>query len=199
MTHLREHWEGEPLAGKYTLEEWIAGDESMGFFQASMASEGRAVIKLVPQTAGNGAAPLDLWHRIRQLRHRNLIELLDFGDAEHCGESVFYAVFEPPDETLTSALSQLPLNSKESREVLDAALDALRYLHAQGLVLGTLDSDHIVAVGDQIKLSTHVLRNAEASTAYREDVRLLGELWQQALMLASPRSEELAAHAADPN
>jgi hypothetical protein len=199
MTHLREHWEGVSLAENYTLEAWLAGDESTALFQTSKAPEGRALVKLVPQTTGDGAALLDLWHRTRQLRHPNLIQLLDFGSAEHCGEIVYYAVFESPDETLASALSRATLNSQESREVLDAVLDALRYLHAQGLVLGALDADHIVAVGDRIKLSTDAIREAETSAAYREDVRLLGDLWQQALMPASPRSEEIAAHAADRN
>ena len=54
-------------------------------------------------------------------------------------------------------------------------------------------------MGDRIKLSTDGLRDAAASAAYRKDVRLLGNLWQQALMSASPKSSEIAAHAADPN
>jgi hypothetical protein len=199
MTHLRERWEGASLDGKYTLQEWLAGDESTAFFQASIEPEGRAVVKLVPQTAGDGAALLELWYRIRQLRHPNLSELLDFGRAEHSGETAFYAAYESPDETLATALERSPLDSQESREVLDAVLDALRYLHAQGLVIGVLGAEHIVAVGDRIKLATHAVREAETSADYREDVRLFGELWHEALMPASPRSEELAAHAADPN
>ncbi len=159
----------------------------------------RAVVKLVPEAAVEGAPPLDLWHRIRQLRHPNLVDLLAFGRADHEGQIVFYAVFESPDETLASALSRSPLDPQESREVLDSVLDALRYLHAQGLVIGVLDADHVVAVGDRIKLSTGALRYADTSSAYREDVRLLGRLWQQHLMKASPKSASLAAHAADPN
>ena len=54
-------------------------------------------------------------------------------------------------------------------------------------------------MGERIKLSTDSLRDAAASSAYRKDVRLLGNLWQQALMSASPKSSEIAAHAADPN
>jgi hypothetical protein len=200
MTHLREHWEGVSLSGDYTLEQWLGGDDRAAFFQTSVATDGRrAVVKLIPEAAADGAAPLDLWHRTRQLRHPNLVELLDCGRADHGGEMAIYAVFESPDETLASALSRSPLNQVESREVLDSVINALRYLHAQGLVLGALDADHIVAVGDRIKLSTDALREADTSSAYREDVRLLGDLWQQALMPASPKSAEIAAHSADPN
>ncbi len=200
MTHLREHWEGVSLAGNYTLEQSLGGDDDAAFFQTSPDTDGhRAVVKLVPEAAVAGAPPLDLWHRIRQLRHPNLVDLLAFGRADHEGQIVFYAVFESPDETLASALRRSPLDPQEAREVLDSVLDALRYLHAQGLVVGVLDADHILAIGDRIKLSTAALRYADTSSAYREDVRLLGRLWQQHLMTASPKSASLAAHAADPN
>jgi hypothetical protein len=200
MTHLREHWEGVSLSGDYTLEQWLGGDDRAAFFRTAPAPDGRrAVVKLVPEAVVDSTATLDLWHRTRQLRHPNLIELLDCGRADHGGEIVLYAVFESPDDTLAAALSQSPLNPQESREVLDAVLDALRYLHAQGLVLGALDPDHIVAVGDRIKVSTGAIRDANTSAAYRKDVRLLGELWLQALMPASPKSSEIAAHASDPN
>jgi hypothetical protein len=178
----------------------LGGDDTAAFFQTSPAPDGRpAIIKLVREAAVDGAAPLDLWYRTRQLRHPNLIELFDCGRATCNGETVLYAVFESPDETLASALGRSPLNQEEAREVLDSVLEALRYLHAQGLVLGALDADHIVAVGDRIRLSTGALRYAETSSAYGEDIRLLGDLWQQSLMPASPRSAEIAAHAADPN
>jgi eukaryotic-like serine/threonine-protein kinase len=200
MTHLREHWEGVCLSGDYTLEQWLGGDDSAAFFQTSLAPDGRrVVVKLVPEAGVEGAAPLDLWQRSRQLRHPNLIEVLDCGRADHRGQIVLYAVFEAPDDTLASALSRSPLNREEAREVLDSVLAGLRYLHAQGLVLGALDADHIVAVGDRIKLSTGALRYAGTASAYREDVRLLGDLWQQALLPASPRGREIAAHAADPD
>jgi hypothetical protein len=200
MTHLRERWEGVSLCGKYTLEQWLGGDDSAAFFQTSLAPDGsRAVVKLVPEAVVDGAGLLDLWHRTRQLRHPNLVELLDCGRAALGGEIAFYALFEFPDDTLASALSRSPLNQEESREVLDSVINALRYLHAQGLVVGALDPGHIVAVGDRVKLSTDALREAETSSAYREDVRLLGNLWQQALMSASPKSAEIAVHTADPN
>jgi hypothetical protein len=178
----------------------LSGGDHAAFFQTSPGPDGRrAVVKLVLEAGAGGAATLDLWHRTRQLRHPNLVGLLDCGRADHGGEIVFYAVFESPDDTLASALTRSPLNQLESREVLDSILNALRYLHAQGLVHGALEPDHIVAVGDRVKLSTDALREAETSSAYRKDVRLLGELWQQVLLPASTNSAEIAAHAADPD
>src|ERR1022692_3606839 len=111
MTHLREHWEGVSLSGDYTLERWLGGDDSAAYFQTSLAPAGRrAVVKLVPEAVLDGATPLGFWHRTRQLRHPNLIELLDCGRAGHRGEVVLYALFESPDDTLAAALSRSPLN-----------------------------------------------------------------------------------------
>ncbi len=200
MTYLQEHWEGVSLPGDYTLEQWFAGDDNAAFFQSSLSADGRrAVVKLIPETAPDAAARLDLWQRTRHLRHPNLVEFIDCGRAEHDGQNVVYAVFEAPDDTLSTGLSRSPLDRDESRQVLDSVLGALRYLHAQGLVHGAVDADRIVAVGDQVKLTTDALHEAGASSAYREDVRLFGELWREALMPASPKSVELAAYAADPN
>jgi hypothetical protein len=200
MTHLREHWEGVSLPGDLVLEHWLGGDENAAFFQAAPSPDGRrAVVKLIPEASVDGAAQLDLWHRTRQLRHPNFLELLDSGRADLGGEIVLYAAFESPDDTLASALAQGPLSKQDAREVLDSILDALRYLHAQGLALGVLDPEHILAVGDRIKLSTDALRDAADSTAQADDIRGLGALWAQALMPASPRSAEIAPHASDPN
>lgn len=200
MTHLREHWEGVSLPGDFILEQWLGGDDSAAFFKTAPDPDGRqSIVKLVPEASVDGKAQLDLWHRTRQLRHPNLLELRDCGRADLAGEIVLYAVFESPDDTLASALAQAPLTRQEAREVLDAVIDALRYLHAQGLSIGTLATDHILAVGERIKLSTDALREAADPAATAEDIRALGLLWQQALMSASPRSSEIVPHAADPN
>jgi eukaryotic-like serine/threonine-protein kinase len=119
MSQLREYWEGLSLTGDYTLQHWLGGDDSAGFFQTALPSGSRAVLKLVPERLVDGDQQLELWRRTRQLSHPNLVELLDFGRAGHNGESVVYAVFEYPDDTLASALSQSTLTAEESREVLE--------------------------------------------------------------------------------
>ena len=199
MTHSWKKWEGVSLPGDYTLEQWLGGQDNAGMFRTSPAPDGRrGIARLLPEGSAEDS-PLELWHRTRQLRHLNLMELLDYGRADLGGEIVLYAIFESPDDSLADALSRAPLEPREAREVLDSVLEALRYLHAQGLVSGALDAGHILAVGDRIKLSTHALRDADNSSAYGEDVRLLGELWQHALLSASPKSAEIAARATDPN
>ena len=70
-------------------------------------------------------------------------------------------------------------------------LAGLRYLHGQGLVHGAVDPDHIVAVGEKVKLATDGLRESDDLEGHPEDVRQLGELVRR-LRAPEPLSEPLA-------
>ena len=198
MTQLRERWQGVSLPNDYLLERWLSGDETSGFFEASRPADGRrVVVKLVPEPAADGGVQLALWERVRALRHPNLRELLDCGCAELAGETVLYAVFEPADDTLAEALGRSPLSEAEARDVLAAAVNALDCLKAQGLALPALEPDQVLAVGEQIKLSTDALREAAADTPYAAALRTF---WYKISPCTPARSAEILAQVlgADP-
>ncbi len=113
------------------------------------------------------------------------------GRSELAGISYIYGVFEYPDDVLAPALEQGPLSELETRGVLEAVLAGLRYLHGQGLVHGAVDPDHIVAVGEKVKLATDGLRESDDLEGHPEDVRQLGELVRR-LRAPEPLSEPLA-------
>jgi hypothetical protein len=133
-----------------------------------------------------------MWQRTQQLRHPNLLELLNCGRAELAGEIALYAVFESPDDTLSAALKQSPLSEAEAREVLAAVVDALGYLHAQGLAPGALDPEHVVAVGDRIKLSTDALHEAAGEMP---DSDALRAFWYKISPCTLARSADILARA----
>jgi hypothetical protein len=110
------------------------------------------------------------------LRHPNLLYLSDCGIAEVAGAEYIFSVFENPDDNLASALEEGPISEAETREVLEVALNALRYLHNQGMVHGAVRPQKIVAVGNTIKLATDSLRESDDLEGVAEDVRQLGEL-----------------------
>lgn len=189
MTDLRERLEGISLAGQYALQRWLGGDETAGFFLTSFGPDGRrAVLKLVPAGMVDADRQLALWRRTITLRHPNLLEMLDCGRADAGGNVFLYAVLEYPEERASMALEQGPLSEPEAQEVLAAALEALRYLHGQGLVYGPLDADRVVAVGERIKLSSDSLRESRDEPARCEDVRALGELLY--LLVTGRRAED---------
>jgi hypothetical protein len=193
MTQLRERWEGASLPGDYLLEKWMGGDDAAGFFETARSADGRrAVVKLVRESAADGAVRLALWERTRAVRHPNLRELLDCGRAEAGGETVVYAVFESADDTLAAALGRSPLAEAEAREVLAAVLGALACLRAKGLAHPALDPDQVVAVGDQIKLSTDALHDVPADTPYTDQVRTF---WHKISPCTAARSADILAQA----
>ncbi len=181
MTRWGEQWTGVCLAGEYTLRQYIgeaADDAGTGAFFAAANSSGEPVLlKLIPASA-DAEERLLLWRRAAHLQHPNLLRLLDCGREQPShGEECLYAAFEWPDDQLAKALEQGPLGDQEAREFLLAALDALRYLHAQGLVHGSIDAANVVAVGNAIKLSTANLREPDSARfSYAGDIAALGAL-----------------------
>jgi hypothetical protein len=185
MSQLRERWEGVSLPGNYLLQRWVSGDDNTGFFEASRFEDQSEetgpggecfTVKVMAQSDANGSAQLALWQRTKALEHPSLRRLVDFGRAELDGQIVLYAVMEKADDNLASALAQGPLSEPEAREILDAALSALRYLQDRGLAVAVLDPGHVVAVGDTIKVCTHALKEVPLEAPFRHELRTF---WDQ--------------------
>jgi eukaryotic-like serine/threonine-protein kinase len=193
MTNLRERWEGVSLPGDYLLERWVGGDDATAFFEIPPAPDGRrAIVKLLPESAVNAPAQLARWQRTQRFNHPNLQALLDCGRAELDGETVLYAVFESADDTLASALAHGPLSEAEAWEVLEAVVRGLGYLDSQGLALPGLEPENVVAVGEQIKLSTDALQESPAGTPYTLELRTF---WSKISPCSPARNAEMLAEA----
>lgn len=199
MVDYKELKEGASLGG-YTLEQRVREDNGSTFFAAVDEDGGRWLVKLMPADDPAAESQFANWQRSRLLRHQNLLEIRDVGRAELDGNNYIFCVFEPPDDVLSSALEQGPLNEEETRGVLEALLAALRYLHAQGLVHGSLAADQIVAVGEATKLATYTVHEPAVPNEHTEDVRQLGELVRK-LRAPEPLNEpfaSIARHATAP-
>lgn len=186
MTHLGEQWIGVCLDGRYTLNRHVGEIEpdraEPGFLEATDSSGEPVLVKVIPWSA-DGEERLQRWRRIAYLQHPHLLRLLSCGREElpESGECL-YAVFELPDDRLSTALEHGPLGEEDAREFLIAALDAVRYLHAQGLVHGSIDAANVVAVGSTIKLTTGDLREPDSGPfSYANDIGALGGLLYQIL------------------
>ncbi len=65
---------------------------------------------------------------------------------------------EYAEQTLSQVLSQRALTADEVRELLPPALDALAFLHGQGLVHSHLTPANFLVVNDQLKLASDGIR-----------------------------------------
>ncbi len=193
MIRVWDDLEGVYLAGEYGLQQCLGSDRDAAFYQTTFGpDQRRAVLKLTPEDASTGEEQLARWRAAFELSHPNLLALLDCGRAAAGGDSYLYAVFEYPDDSLAKALAGGLLSEEETREVLTAVLAALRYLHDQDMVHAAVDADHVVAVGDRIKLASDTVRRAGSTATPAEDVRALGALLVQ---LRTGRRPETGADA----
>jgi TonB family protein len=120
----------------------------------------KAAIKLIPAEACDAEARLELWKKALALSHPHLLRLYDFGRCHsHTGE-LLYAVMELAEENLAQILPERPLTPAETAEMLSPILDALSYLHGEGLVQASLKPSNVLVVGDQVKLSCDRLQQA---------------------------------------
>jgi hypothetical protein len=191
MMDLKAPGEGASLDSGYTLERCIRRDRDGAYFAGLSAKEERVLIKLLPARDPDAERRFATWQRARHLRHAHLLYLRDAGRIELEDDSYFYGVFEYPDDLLAVALEQGPLTEPETRGVLEAVLSALRYLHGQGLTHGAVDPEHIVAIGEEVKLATDCLLEADDREGHEEDVRQMGELVRR-LRAPEPLGEPFA-------
>jgi hypothetical protein len=68
--------------------------------------------------------------------------------------AILYLVMEYADEDLSQVLPDRALTEAETSQMLPPVLSALRYIHRQGFVHGHLKPSNIMAVGDQVKISS---------------------------------------------
>jgi hypothetical protein len=161
MTHTWNELEGVSIAETYRLERCLGTEQDTAFFGLTAdPDQPRAVVKLMHAQAPDAESQLAAWHRARELSHPHLMAVLDCGESEAAGEPWVYAVFEHPDDSLANAFANGSLGEQDGRDVVAAVRDALCYVHENGLVHGAVDADHIVAVGDRIKLTSDTLRNS---------------------------------------
>ena len=156
-------WEGRQVDGKFTLRQWLGGSDHSAVFLTETAGTPpqKAAIKLMPCEIGSAAeAQVRSLQAKTGLHHRNLLQTFDAGRTQIDGECVVYVVTEFADDNLGQILPERSLDPAEVADMLPPLLEALSYLHEKGLVHGRVRPSNILAVGDQLKLSSDQVRSA---------------------------------------
>jgi hypothetical protein len=97
---------------------------------------------------------------------------------------------ERADESLEEVLAERALTERESREMLLPVVAALQYLHKKGYAHSRLQPSNVLAVSDQIKLSSDSVIQVDDGGSTEEDMRALGVLIVQALTQKAPNAHE---------
>jgi len=169
MTEDWKQWEGLVVEGQFHLRQFLGGSEHSAVFLTGRGEgEGQpAAIKLIPADPGEAERQLARWRQAAALSHPHLIRLFEMGRCQLGGRALLYLVMEYAPENLAQILPERPLTPAEAREMLPPVLDALAFLHSKGLVHGHLKPANIMAMDDQLKISSDGICAAGEATGAR--------------------------------
>lgn len=173
-------WEGHVVNGMFPLLRFLgsSGQDAVFLSEYNAGKSLDVAIKLVPALGSQAEAQLANWRTAAALSHPNLIRLFDMGRCQLGGREFLFVVMEHGEQSLAQVLSDRALEPAEARALLLPTLDVLAFLHRNQLVHGRLNPSNILAVGDQLKLTSDAVRPAGYSGA-----STAGDIWSVGLML----------------
>ncbi len=165
MTQEWKQWVGQVVNGEFHLREYLGGSDHSAIFltERGEGQPKKAAIKLIAADAKNSELQLSRWGQAARLSHPHLIRLFQKGRCQLGSQETLYVVMEYAQEDLSQILPQRPLTPVESRQMLRPVLDALAYLHGKGLVHGHVKPANIMAVEDQLRISSDGIRGVSES------------------------------------
>jgi eukaryotic-like serine/threonine-protein kinase len=198
-------WQGQIVDGRFPLDQYLGGSDDKAVFLTRISGGAtKAAIKLVRAAACNPDAQLAGWRRAAKLSHANLIRVFDGGRCWLAGSDLLFVVTEYAEENLAQVVPQRVLTADEADSTLRPILDALTYLHGQGLVHGHIRPSNVMAVHEQLKLSSDGIQapgappQKAAATAYDAPEAARGQLspaadvWSLGATLAEVLTQRVA-------
>jgi len=179
-----KQWEGKDIASVYPLRRYIGGTGDAAVFETEFENN-PAAIKVVAGTREEAEARLGNWKESAELAHPALVKSLASGLTASGESTIAYLVMELAEENLAAVLVERPLTPDEVREMLPVLLDVLAFLHGKGFAHGHLRPPNLMALGDQLKVSSDSLIPGGDPAV---DTRSLGPLIKE--VLGSSRSAE---------
>src|SRR5271168_1221491 len=163
---LWKSWEGRVVDGKFSLRRLLGASEHSGVFLTQRQTSQKAAIKLIPADAKEADAQLAHWRAAAHISHPHLLAVYESGRCQMDGVAYLYLLMEYADEDLSQILPHRGLTPGEAADLLPPLLDALSYLHAKGLVHGCVKPSNVLAVGDQLRLSSdHIAPSSEVNNS----------------------------------
>jgi eukaryotic-like serine/threonine-protein kinase len=159
---IRKDWVGQVVDQRFRLVEWLASAGQSGVFTCEVDgdAEHKAAIKLFPADAPGAESCATGWATAVGLSHPHLIGTFFTGRDQIDETNILYVVTELASEVLSGILPERHLTPEETREMLGPVLEALGFLHANGLVHGRVKPSNIMVVDEQLKLSEENFRGA---------------------------------------
>ena len=167
---MRDDWKGfeGQVFNKFPLQRFLGSTSCTAVFftQSPPPEQKRIAIKFI--NPAKVEFQLSLLLRASKLNHPNLLRVLPGGCSQLGGMDLVLVVMEYAEKNLGQGLADRALSENEAREMLGAVLDALNYIHSKRFAHSHIKPSNIMAVGDQLKLSSDtVLPVGEPRPTYR--------------------------------
>jgi hypothetical protein len=189
MTRYWNQLEAVSLAGRHWLKQCLTSTPEDAWYLTRYDVNTDAAVRVMPANTHGAEEQLALWRSAMDFDQPHLVRMLDAGRTEAEGADLIYAVCEYPDDFVQGVLAERPLSPGEAREVLNASLAALGFLHEKGLVHGAVDAAHIMAFGDTIKLPSDTIRHATGGISPADDMWSLGATLHEILTQQRPEPD----------
>jgi len=172
MNNAWKQWEGSVIEGRFTLGKYQGSTGHSAVFLTSYGPlSQRSAIKLVEANPTTAHTQLSRWERAAQLTHPHLLRILETGRCKIGQTPMLYIVTEFADENLEEIFPNRPLTISETEYMLRSVLEVLSYLNNAGLAHASLKPSNVVAVGDNLKLSSDAIcASGEKRLTPRESV-----------------------------
>jgi len=155
---MRDDWkklEGHVVNKMFPLRKFLGSTSHSAVFLTQSGHEPPKNLAIKFMSGGAKAdSQVSLLLRASKLNHPNLLRLLPGGRCQLAGMDLVFVVMEYAEEDLGRVLPERTFTAKETREVLGPLLDALSHLHSQGLAHSHIKPSNIMAIGNQLKLSS---------------------------------------------
>jgi len=183
MSESWKQWQGRTVDDKFPLHSYLGGSDHSAVFLTTVQStagnvaagdSNKAAIKLIAADAAGGEAQIAHWNAARELNHPGLIRILDTGNGEQDGTRLLYVVMEYAEENLSQVLPERALTAEETLGTLPPVLEVLQFVHDKGFVHGHIKPTNILAIGNQVKLSSDTLSRTGESTGAKDGVKGAG-------------------------
>jgi TonB family protein len=156
MTKAWKQFEGHLINEEFHLRQYVGGSSDKAVFLSGHGERRleTAAIKLIRANRRNAELQLSRWRLAANLSHPHLIQIFQAGRCQLGNIDLLYVVMEYAEEDLSLVLRDRPLTPAEARDMLAPALEALAYVHEKGFVHGHIKPANIMAIDDQLKIST---------------------------------------------
>lgn len=173
-------WEGRVVEGRFPLLERLGGTENCASYLTVMQGMHEAVIRLISTNSTEAEAATIQWQFAMSLSHPQVERILAEGRCVIGGNALVYVVSERSSTNLAKTVENGALTADRAREIFGPIVNALSYLHSNGVLHGHLkpSSIHFAGTNPRLAITDLLIASSGKRRISAPDNYDAPELWQ---------------------